>query len=239
MRTLAWIALGGIGLGAASLSLAFALDGPRIEDQLLDLSLGSRCADSDKQTTTSQRERHLAWQDGDEIDLALPGTVRYRGGEGSEIVVRGAPELIAHVEVKRGRLTLNCRSSRDGRSFEVTLPGRTFRRIGIAGSGKLVMENVNQPELAFSIAGSGSVRAQGVVAHATVKVAGSGQARLADLAVNQLTVDIAGSGKVEANPKDSADITISGSGDVKLLNRPAELRTKISGSGRINQAAEK
>jgi hypothetical protein len=189
--------------------------------------------DSDKPTGASHSERHLAWQDGDEIDLALPGTVHYRGGEGSDIVVRGAPELIAHVETRRGRLTLNCRSSRDPRSFEVTLPGRAFRRIGIAGSGKLVMENVNQPELALSIAGSGSVRAQGAVERATVKVAGSGQARLADLAVKQLTVDVAGSGKVEANPKDSADITISGSGDVKLLNRPADLRSKVAGSGRI------
>lgn len=236
MRTLAWIAIGGIGLGAASLSLAFALGGPRIKEQLLDLSFGSRCTDSDSHAGAIQRERHLAWQGGDEIDLALPGTVRYRGGEGSDIVVRGAPELLAHVEVKRGRLTLNCRSSRDLRGFEVTLPGRAFRRIGIAGSGKLVMENVNQPELALSIAGSGSVRAQGAVERATIHVAGSGQARLADLAVKQLTVDVAGSGKVEANPAESADISISGSGDVKLVHQPATLRSKVAGSGRITSS---
>lgn len=236
MRTLAWIAIGGIGLGAASLSLAFSLGGPRIEEQLLDLSFGSRCTGSDTHASADQRERRLAWQGGDEIDLALPGTLRYRGGEGSDIVVRGAPEILGHVEVKRGRLMLDCRSSRDPRGLEVMLPGRAFRRIGLAGSGQLVLENVNQAELALAIAGSGSVRAQGTVERATIHVAGSGRAWLADLAVRQLTVDVAGSGRVEANPLESADISISGSGDVKLVHQPPSLRSKVAGSGRITSS---
>ena len=40
---------------------------------------------------------------------------------------------------------------------------------------------------------------------------------------------------VEAAPKDTADIKISGSGDVKLLSRPVTLTSKVSGSGRISQ----
>ena len=46
-------------------------------------------------------------------------------------------------------------------------------------------------------------------------------------------------GDLEAAPKDEADITISGSGHVRLLARPASLRSKVSGSGRITQAAER
>ena len=49
---------------------------------------------------------------------------------------------------------------------------------------------------------------------------------------------ISGSGNVEAAPKDEADLTISGSGNVRLLSRPASLRTKVSGSGRISQPVE-
>jgi len=101
------------------------------------------------------------------------------------------------------------------------------------------MENVNQPELALRISGSGSMRTQGTVDRLSVNVAGSGDARLGELAARQATVHNAGSGKVEASPKDSADVRISGSGDVKLLTRPADLRTKVSGSGRITQAAER
>ena len=99
------------------------------------------------------------------------------------------------------------------------------------------MENVNQPDLAFKISGSGTVRAQGTVDHATINVAGSGDARLADLAMKELTAKISGSGKVEAAPKDVADIKISGSGDVRLLSRPTRLTSQVAGSGRITQAS--
>ena len=58
--------------------------------------------------------------------------------------------------------TLNCPLGRS-RDLEITLPGRAFRRIDLSGSSKLTMENVNQPELAFNISGSGTVRAQGTV----------------------------------------------------------------------------
>ena len=93
------------------------------------------------------------------------------------------------------------------------------------------------PTSTLRISGSGTVRAQGSVDQATIKVSGSGEARLGDLAMKQLTVDISGSGKVEAAPKDTADVRISGSGDVKLLSRPANLTSKVSGSGRISQAS--
>jgi hypothetical protein len=235
MRTLSWIAIGGLGIGIASLSLAYAVGGR-------DLGLlgfvdgwgwgwGSACGNG-----AGPGERRLAWDGGDSVELTLPGTVRWRAGEGSELIVRGAPGAVAHVELHGNRIMLACRG-RAG-SLEVTLPGRPFQRIGIAGSGNLVMENLSQPELALSISGSGSMRAQGNVDRLSVKISGSGNARLGELAAKQATVHISGSGKVEASPKDQADVTISGSGDVKLLTRPADLRSKVSGSGRVSQASK-
>ena len=116
--------------------------------------------------------------------------MRYRGGEGGDLIARGSPDALAHIEIQGGRITLNCRSI-GSRNIEITLPGRAFRRVAISGSGKLIMENVNQPELAISISGSGTVRAQGTVDHARVTIAGSGDARLADLTLNELTAKIA------------------------------------------------
>jgi Putative auto-transporter adhesin, head GIN domain len=233
MRTLGLVAIGGLGIGIASLSLAHALGGRDLHRLPFDIASSVTCAEGAKAGGPSVR--HLTWDSGDAIELSLPGTVYFRGGQGSDIVVRGSPDLVANVEVKRGRLTLDCHGWTVGRDLEITLPGRAFRHIGISGSGKLVMENVSQPDLDLRISGSGSVRAQGSVDQATIKVSGSGDARLGDLAMKQLKVDISGSGKVEAAPKDSADIKISGSGDVKLLSRPVTLTSKVSGSGRISQ----
>ncbi len=235
IRNLGWIAIGGLGIGIASLSLAYAIGGRDVDAFGLADTWGSSCGDS-----SGPRERRLAWDGGDSVELSLPGTVRWRAGDGDELVVRGAPGLVANVQVHGSRLVLGCRG-RSGRSgsLEVTLPGRTFQRVAIAGSGKLVLEKLAQPELALRISGSGSMQAQGNVDRLTVNVSGSGDARLGELAARQATVHISGSGKVEASPKDKADISISGSGDVKLLTRPADLRSKVSGSGRITQAAEK
>jgi hypothetical protein len=235
IRNLGWIAIGGLGIGIASLSLAYAIGGRDVDVLGFDEPLGfgrSSCGHS-----TGPRERRLAWDGGDSVELSLPGTVRWRAGESNEIVVRGAPSLVAHVQVHGSRLVLGCRG-RSG-SLEITLPGRAFQRVAIAGSGNLVMENVSQPELTLRISGSGSMRAEGTVDRLTVNVSGSGDARLGALVAKQATLHISGSGKVEASPKDQADISISGSGDVKLLTRPADLRSKVSGSGRVSQTAER
>ena len=234
MRTLGLIAIGGLGIGIASLSLAYALGGRDLHRLPFDFASSASCGEGAKGGPSVRR---LAWDNGDAIELSLPGTVSFRGGQGSDIVVRGSPDLVANVEVRGSRLTLDCRGWTAGRDLEITLPGRAFRRhrpfrIGQARDGEC---QPARPRLRIS--GSGTVRAQGSVDQATIKVSGSGEARLGDLAMKQLTVDISGSGKVEAAPKDTADVKISGSGDVKLLSRPANLTSKVSGSGRISQAS--
>jgi hypothetical protein len=234
-KTLGWIAASGLGVGVVCLSLAYALGGRDLHRLGLGTLLGQSCSDGSGKADARPSERRWTWEGGDTVEVALPATVRYRGSDGSDLIARGSPDVLAHIEIRGGRIMLDCHQSWRSRDIEITLPGRAFRRIGLSGSGKLVMENVNQPDLAFSISGSGTVRAQGTVDHATVSVSGSGDARLADLAMKELTAKISGSGKVEAAPKDTAEVNISGSGDVRLLSRPA-LRSKIAGSGRITHA---
>ncbi len=161
--------------------------------------------------------------------------MRYRAGEGSDIVVRGAPDLIAHVELRGGHLTLNCRWHAASPDIEVVLPGRPLSRLSISGSARVAMEKLAQPDLRVSISGSGSITGQGAADTLALTISGAGKARLGEVAVKQLTVEVSGSGNVEASPSDEADIRISGSGKVHLLTRPARLNSKVSGSGRITQ----
>jgi hypothetical protein len=236
-RPLVWIAAGGLGAGAVFLSLAYATGGHDL-GRLFDhgLLLARSCGDGAAPGTQTS-ERRFSWTGGDTVDIAGSANVRYRGGEGSEVVVRGAPDAIAHVDIKGGHIAFDCHGFAGPHAVEITLPGRAFRRVRLSGSGRLVMENLEQPELAVRISGSGDLRAQGAVDHVTIRMAGSGNARLAALAVKQLTVDIAGSGNLEAAPLEEADVKIAGSGDVRLLSRPTRLRSKVSGSGRVSQVA--
>ena len=232
VRSLGWIAIGGLGIGVVSLSLAYATGGSSLR-RMVDLGLSSVGTCNGNGATAS--ERRLKWDGDDQVDVAGSVVVHYRGGEGDEVIVRGAPEAVANVTVQGGRIAINCHDGR-ARTVDITLPGRTFRKIHLSGSGKVLAENVHQPNLALGISGSGSLRAQGSVDRLTVSITGSGGAKLGDLAVQQLTLKVTGSGSIEAAPKDVADITVSGAGNVKLLTRPAQLRTHVSGSGRITQA---
>ena len=233
-RTLGWIAAGGLSVGVVFLSLAYATGGSdlrRSAELGFDMPFGRSCEKND----ATASERRLKWDGDDTVSIAGFATVHYRGGEGDEVIVRGAPDVVANIEVQGGRITLNCRGI-GSHAVDITLPGRAFRKINLSGAGKVSLENVSQPELALGISGSGSLSAQGSVDHLTVSIAGSGGAKLGDLVVKQLTVKVSGSGNIEAAPKDVADINVSGAGNVRLLTRPGQLRSHVSGSGRITQA---
>jgi hypothetical protein len=232
VRPLGWTAIGGLSVGVVFLSLAYATGGSTLQ-RMVDLGLSS-AGSCDKNGATAS-ERRLKWDGDDTVDIAGAAIVHYRGGEGDEVIVRGSPDIVANVEVQGGRITINCRGV-GSRTVDITLPGRVFRKMHLSGSGKVLAENLSQPDLMIAISGSGSLRAQGSVDRLTVSITGSGGAKLADLAVKELTVKVAGSGNIEAAPKDVADITVSGAGNVRLLTRPAQLRSHVSGSGRITQA---
>jgi Putative auto-transporter adhesin, head GIN domain len=231
-RPLGWTAIVGLSVGVVFLSLAYATGGSPLW-RMVDLGLSSVGSCDANGATAS--ERRFKWDGDDTVDIAGSAIVHYRGGEGDEVIVRGSPDVVANVEVQGGRITINCRGT-GSRTADITLPGRVFRKMHLSGSGKVLLENVNQPDLVLAISGSGSLRAQGSVDRLTVSITGSGGANLADLALKQLTVKVAGSGNIEAAPKDVADITTSGTGNVRLLTRPAQLRSHVSGSGRITQA---
>ncbi len=239
IRTLRWIAAIGLGGGLVSLIIAFMIGGYSLRNLWeRGSSFHLQACGDGKATPGASSERRLAWTGGDKIEIAVPATVRLRMGEGSDIVVRGSPEAISRVDVRGNRLSLDCRWQGSSHGLDVTLPGKALRQIGISGWARLDLENLNQPELALRIRGSGNVRASGTVDRLSLHVSGSGHAQLADLALKTLELKISGSGDAEAAPKEEADVSISGSGTLRLLSRPARLKTHISGSGRVLQPTE-
>src|SRR5436190_6193545 len=232
-RTLGWVAAIGLGVGVASLSLAWAVRGRDLKRVLAESNLNLQSCDDAK--VASGPERHLPWSGDDTIEVTLAAPLRLIAGTGSEVIVRGAPETIAHLQLSGRRLFADCRLLVSSKPIEVELPARALRHVRISGAGKVALEKLDQPELALTISGSGNLSAKGTVERVSATISGSGDIRLGDLALKRLVTKISGSGDLEAAPKDEADVTISGSGHVRLLSRPATLRSKVSGSGRITQ----
>src|SRR6476469_4377686 len=134
-RTLGWIAAIGLGVGVVSLSLAYVTGG-RDVGRLLGRGQFALQSCGGKNGTAGGSERRLAWTGGDTIDIALPATVHFRGGAGDEVIVRGSPDVIGHVEVRGGRITLDCRGDLPG-AIQIELPGRAFSAVRISGSARV------------------------------------------------------------------------------------------------------
>jgi len=238
MHKLALVAILGLTGSALCIGAAAAIGGREFGQNWgdgMDFSMFGdrpRCETIQGATATN---RVLDWDGSDHFSLAVPGHASYTPGTDDKVHVSGNAQLLAHIIVRDGRLQLDCRSWHgDTDALTVTLPGREFKKFGIAGSGNLALSNLDQNSVSLHIAGSGSIKADGKVEHADVHIAGSGDADLGQVKANVATVHIAGSGNTDIAPSDEADIHIAGSGDVNLHSNPKRLETHIAGSGRIH-----
>jgi hypothetical protein len=237
VHKLAVIAVIGLSASAVCMGAAAAIGGRELGKSFDGLDFSQfgdrpRCERVEDATATS---RDLDWDGSDRFGLAVHGHASYRPGSDDKLHVTGDPQQLAHLRVRDGRLELDCRSWRgDSDGLTITLPGRQFKRFSIAGSGSLVLNDLDQENLEVRIAGSGNIKADGKVQHAEIRIAGSGDADLGKVASQVAEVHIAGSGNTDIAATDEAEIHIAGSGDVNLHANPKRLNTHIAGSGRIH-----
>ena len=115
----------------------------------------------------------------------------------------------------------------------VTMP--VLRRAAVSGSGSLWAGGFAQAEpVSLTIDGSGELTFAGDVPRADVGISGSGDARLQGTAA-ALGVTVDGSGAVDARHLDAttADLSVSGSGDL-AATVSGSARVAISGSGSVD-----
>jgi hypothetical protein len=238
VHKLAIVAVIGLTGSAVCMGAAAAIGGKDFSDGMDFSMFGGRprCEFVQGANATS---RTLDWDGSDHVGLSVGGHAHYTPGSDDKVHVTGDPQMLAHMRVRDGSIELDCNGGWHSQAdnLDITLPGREFKKFGIAGSGNLLLQKLDQTMLKVSIAGSGSIKADGKVEHADIHIAGSGDADLGQVTANVAEVHIAGSGNTDIAPSDEADIHIAGSGDVNLHSNPKRLETHIAGSGRIHNIA--
>jgi hypothetical protein len=255
VHKLAFIAVIGLTASAACMGAAAAIGGKDFGDGY-DFSLFGgrpRCELVPGATAIS---RNLDWDGSDHASLAVNARASYAPGSDNKVHVSGDPQVLAHLRIKDGDIGMDCRGWRDRtRELTIVLPGREFRKFGIAGSGNLILDKLDQSGLKIEIAGSGSVKANGRIDDLKIEVAGSGKTDLDQITARAVKIEIAGSGSVKANGAidnlqmeiagsgdadfdqlavHQAKVEIAGSGTVKAKGRIDDLNIEISGSGRAD-----
>lgn len=105
--------------------------------------------------------------------------------------------------------------------------------IDVSGSGSTTLHALHGDNLAIEVSGSGTIRGDGAVHQLRIDLSGSGTVDLAQLPAERATVTVSGSGNVAVAASQALDIHISGSGTVTYRGDPPDVKTDLSGSGRV------
>jgi hypothetical protein len=233
-KKLAIVAISGIVAGTVLLGTAALVGGQELRRQNWDI--GALWGDERCGVDLSQRHgsRSLDWTGGDRIGIRIPADVRYRRGQGEQVVIEGDEALLPLIRIEDSRvIRMNCNLRGRSARFTITLPGRDFRSYDLAGSVDLTLEDIDQPRLDFDIAGAVQVTAKGKVDELDLDAAGSSEGHFGELAANVVTIDMAGSSEVEVAPRDRLSVDAAGSSRITLRTEPQTIDMDIAGSGRI------
>ncbi len=182
------------------------------------------------------------------------------GQEGS-ITIKGEENLLENTIIEVNNNTLEIKTERNtnlnpssGKRIEVTVPVKEISAVSLAGSGKIVTQNldlksqdmqvslagsgdikltVQTTDLEAKLAGSGDIELMGKASNLKGSVAGSGDINLEDLITKKADVAVAGSGNIKVHSTEELKARISGSGNIVYKGNPTVRDTKTAGSGKI------
>ncbi|MDJ0978456.1 MAG: head GIN domain-containing protein [Erythrobacter sp.] len=187
-----------------------------------------------------------------EIALAGPDNLILTVGDALDIQVEGDSDAVDDLRFKRSdeSLAVGREGSADGTATvritmppprEISLAGSGSidsealadkAEINIAGSGAVIVAEVDAADLEVSSAGSGSLTASGTVADLEISIVGSGDVDFSKLKAENVEISIAGSGDVTLLSDGRVETSIAGSGNVNVTGQ-ATCETSSFGSGAV------
>jgi hypothetical protein len=119
-------------------------------------------------------------------------------------------------------------------SGNVSFAGR-YRTLSAAvrGSGSLNLNAGSGESVELDMVGSGGIKSSGSCKTLDAQLTGSGQLDARHLAADKVTVNLKGSGTSHVFAKQSADLTLRGSGTIRVLGNPDQRNVDRNGSGGV------
>jgi hypothetical protein len=154
----------------------------------------------------------------------------------TSVIVNGDDNLLEMIrtEVVDGKLkiwTEGNYSSNLGLSVDVTVPA--IDEITVSGTADVVATGIEGDLFRVSISGTGDAKVTGEVNELDVTVSGTGDAMLKSLRAKSVKVRSSGTGDATVFASESVDARASGTSDIKVHGKPAQIKQKTSGVGDI------
>jgi carbon monoxide dehydrogenase subunit G len=187
------------------------------------------------QTLIVDTYENVIFEQGPEPRLEATGTeeaLKRLKIEGSRFYIEDTGDSGSRVSIKIKNGHIEAHSSQD---LKIKIIAPNVTRFEHKGSGDLEIAKLDQTKIEVELSGSGDVSLSGKVRETDLILNGSGRMEAENLISEAAVITLNGSGDIDIAPSKSADVTINGSGDVNLESQPDTMKTKITGSGEVNQ----
>jgi hypothetical protein len=184
----------------------------------------------------------------DRISFRAIGKIQIIQGEEEGLSVTGSPELFDHlkIDISSGQLIIQQHTWYDflflPKSGDYVIKVKTLHEAEIQGSADLSSDQISSEQLRLGMSGSGKIIVNTLKAdQLNLDISGSGKMEIENLTARELGIRVSGSGKFGLKGEtENLSINSSGSTDVTaldLISQQAEIR--LSGSGSIQLQALK
>ena len=171
------------------------------------------------------------------VDLAGFNNVVVRAGGPQSVVVHADGNLLRRVttRVRAGRLVIGTTpgnlAAKSPMYVVVTLP--SVEALTLRGAGNIIVSDLDSRRLTVRLPGAGTIRATGRAARLDVTISGSGTALLGQLVARDVKAGVSGDGSIMLTATHRLDARVSGSGTIVYGGSPAQIATRVTGSGTI------
>jgi len=184
-------------------------------------------------------------------------------GKEGKITIKGEENILSAiiVEVADNALKIHAKKGINlrpgiGKKVEITIPFEKIAELSLSGSGDITSRSpikndkfsanlsgsgdidldVITNSFDFNLSGSGDIKLKGNSDTLVIKLSGSGDIEAANLKSKNANITVSGSGDVKINCNENLTARVSGSGDIKYTGNPEKRDVKVSGSGSISKA---
>lgn len=180
-----------------------------------------------------QGVREIAWSGADALELEAPADVVFTQAPGpGKLTISGPKAALDRLVLEGSRLAYRDDDDNFGR-LQVVMTAPDVRRFAIDGDGRIRINSYAQDDLALDVSGHGDISGAGQARNVRIDISGDGDVDLSGMKAQSAYADISGHGRAKVAPSASADLHISGAGEIDLATRPPRLVSDISGAGRI------
>ena len=121
----------------------------------------------------------------------------------------------------------------DSGNVAVTVPSLAW--LHVSGSADASLEGFTGGQFEVLVSGSGDVKARGRVDRVEASVSGAGDLDLRRLEADEVAVRVEGSGDAVVWAVSAVDVSVFGSGHVRVKGRPSVSRVSTEGAGGVSQ----